>query len=178
MKLHRPINVELLPKAIAIGANAQRRGLEVPVKSSTRLRHDARKTYSQAWKVKMSTAVEIVEKFWQLMMSNDFRSVGVLLADDFVLAWPQSKERIRGRDNFAAMNEQYPAHGRWQFTIHRIVGTDTEAVSDVSVTDGVQQARAISFFTISDGKISQIIEFWPDPFEAAENRKHLVERDE
>ena len=34
------------------------------------------------------------------------------------------------------------------------------------------------FFTISHGKISQIIEFWPEPFEASENRKHLVERDE
>jgi SnoaL-like domain len=124
----------------------------------------------------MNTAVELVEGFWQLMMSNAFRSVGVVLADDFVLDWPQSNERIRGRENFAAMNEQYPAHGHWQFTINRIVGNDTEAVSDVSVTDGVQKARAISFFTIAHGKISNIVEFWPDPFEAAENRKHLVER--
>ena len=108
----------------------------------------------------MNTAVELVERFWQLMMSNDFRSVGLVLADDFVLDWPQ----------------QYPAHGHWQFTIHRIVGDHTEAVSDVSVTDGVQKARAISFFTIKHGKISKIVEFWPEPFEAAENRKHLVER--
>ena len=52
-------------------------------------------------------AVELVRKFWTLMMSNDFRSVGSVLADDFVLDWPQSNERIRGRDNSAAMNEEY-----------------------------------------------------------------------
>jgi len=118
---------------------------------------------------------ELVKNFWALMGTNDFRSVGSVLADDFVLDWPQSGERIRGRDNYAAMNEQYPANGRWTFTINRIVGNDDEAVTDVSLTDGVQQARVISFFTISNGKISRMVEFWPEPFPAPENRSHLVE---
>jgi hypothetical protein len=84
------------------------------------------------------TAFVVVEKFWRLMVSNDFRSVGELLGDDFTLDWLQSNERIRGRDNFAAMNEQYPAHGRWEFTVNKVVGNDVEAVTDVFVTDGVQ----------------------------------------
>jgi ketosteroid isomerase-like protein len=118
----------------------------------------------------------IVQRFWELMMTNNFRSVGSVLSDDFVLDWPQSNERIRGRDNFAAMNAEYPAHGRWQFTINRIVAEEGEAVTDVSVTDGVQKARAISFFTVRNGKIEKMVEFWPDPFDALENRKHLVEK--
>ena len=121
-------------------------------------------------------AVALVQKFWEAMKTNDFRSVGPLLSDDFVLDWPQSNERIRGRDNFAAMNEEYPAHGRWQFTINRIVGDDVQAVSDVSVTDGVQKARAISFFSASGGTIQQMVEFWPEPFPPREDRKHLVEQ--
>jgi len=123
-----------------------------------------------------ANAVSLAEEFWKLMMTNDFRSVGSILSDDFVLEWPQSNERIRGRDNFASMNEEYPAHGHWQFTVHRIVGNESEAVSDVSVTDGVQHARAISFFSIRDEKIAKMIEFWPDPFPARDDRKHLVER--
>ena len=121
-------------------------------------------------------AVELIEQFWQLMATNDFRSVGAVLSDDFVLDWPQSGERIRGRDNYVAMNQEYPAHGRWQFTVNRIVGDDNEAVSDVSVSDGVQQARAISFFTVRDGKIVKMVEYWPDSFDAPDNRKHLVEK--
>jgi len=31
-----------------------------------------------------------VERFWGLMASNDFHSVAEVLADDFVLKWPQS----------------------------------------------------------------------------------------
>jgi ketosteroid isomerase-like protein len=121
------------------------------------------------------SSVEVVKKFWSLMQSNDFRSVGQVLSDDFVLEWPQSGERIRGRDNFAAMNEEYPAHGVWRFTINRIFGDDVQSVSDVSLTDGVQVARVISFFVIGDGQIQKMVEFWPDPFAAPENRKHLVE---
>ncbi len=119
--------------------------------------------------------VDLVKKFWELMASNDFKSVGSILSDDFVLEWPQSGERIRGRDNYAAMNEQYPAHGRWTFTINRLMGNQSEAVSDVTVSDGVQIARAISFFDRHDGKIIRMVEYWPDPFAARENRKHLVE---
>jgi ketosteroid isomerase-like protein len=119
--------------------------------------------------------VNVVEQFWERMRSNDFQSVGPLLSDDFVLEWPQSNERIRGRDNFAAMNGEYPAYGRWEFTINTVVGDDTRAVSDVSVTDGTQSGRAISFFTVADGKIARIVEFWPEPSPAHDNRRHLVE---
>jgi len=122
----------------------------------------------------MST-IDVVRRYWALMQSNDFRSVGQVLSDDFVLEWPQSNERIRGRDNFAAMNEEYPAHGVWRFTINRIIGNEAESASDVSLTDGVQNARVISFFSITDGKIRKMVEFWPDPFPAPDNRRHLVE---
>lgn len=121
------------------------------------------------------TAVDVAREFWRLMATNDFDSIGSVLAPEFVLYWPQSKERIRGAENFARMNNEYPAHGTWTFTIHQLVGNQNDAVSDVSVTDGVQKARAISFFTVEHGKITKIIEFWPEPYPAPANRAHLVE---
>src|SRR5262249_51009571 len=122
-----------------------------------------------------SVTVKIVERFWELMRTNDFRSVGSVLGAEFVLEWPQSKERIRGRDNYAAMNEEYPRYGRCESTINRIVGNDDDAVSDVLVTDGVQNARVISFFSVRGGVIVKMVEFWPEDFPAPENRNHLVE---
>jgi ketosteroid isomerase-like protein len=120
-------------------------------------------------------AVEIVRRFWSLMASNDFVAVGAVLADEFVLDWPQSGERLRGRERFARMNAEYPAHGHWTFAIDRLVGGDREAVSDVRVSDGVQQARAVSFFTVAEGRIVRMVEYWPDPYPAPANRAHLVE---
>jgi ketosteroid isomerase-like protein len=120
-------------------------------------------------------AETVVREFWSLMCSNDFFSVGAVLADEFVLDWPQSNERIRGRANFGRMNSEYPAQGRWTFTINALVADADSAVTDVAVSDGAIHGRAISFFTIVDGKITYIREFWPDPFPAPANRAHLVE---
>ncbi|WP_372526156.1 nuclear transport factor 2 family protein [Piscinibacter sp.] len=119
--------------------------------------------------------ITLVEEFWRLMASNDFHSVGAVLADDFVLEWPQSNERIRGREKFAAMNAEYPAHGPWVFSINELVAHASRVVSDVSITDGVQRARAISFFTVVGGRITRLVEFWPEPYAAPNGRRHLVE---
>ena len=121
------------------------------------------------------TAVEITREFWRLMATNDFSLVATVLAPEFTLEWPQSKERIRGAEAFARMNSEYPANGPWKFTINRLVGSEAEAVSDVTVADGVQIARAISFFSITQGKVTNIVEFWPEPYAAPTNRAHLVE---
>jgi len=109
------------------------------------------------------------------MGTNDFHSVAAILAQQFVLEWPQTRERIRGAERFARMNEGYPAHGPWRFTINRLVGGQSEAVSDVTVTDGVRTDRAISFFTVAHGKVTRIVEFWPEPSSPATNRTHLTE---
>jgi ketosteroid isomerase-like protein len=120
-------------------------------------------------------SVQLVQEFWRLMASNDFYSVVSVLGDNFVLEWPQSRERIRGARNFAQMNAEYPANGPWRFSINRIVGQGEEAVSDVSVTDGVTTARVISFFTLNAGKIVKIVEFWPEPYAPQPSRQHLTE---
>jgi ketosteroid isomerase-like protein len=121
------------------------------------------------------TPADLVREFWRLMASGDFDAVGAVLAPQFVLEWPQSKERIRGAANFAQMNREYPAHGPWRFGVERVVGDDRGAVSDVTVTDGVQVARAISFFSVEAGRIVRIVEYWPEPYAAPAQRAHLVE---
>jgi ketosteroid isomerase-like protein len=118
---------------------------------------------------------QVVEEFWAAMQTNDFQAAGEFLHEDYVLEWPQSGERIRGRANFVAINKNYPAHGRWEFTVHRILAEGNEVVSDVGVTDGLVTARVITFSTIRDGKIFRQTEFWPDPFEPASWRAQWVE---
>ena len=119
---------------------------------------------------------QIVERFWAAMQTNDFQAAGEFLHDDYVLEWPQSGERIRGRTNFVALNTNYPAYGRWEFTIHRILAEGDEVVSDVKVTDGTIVGRAITFSTIRNGKIIYQIEFWPDPSEPPAWREEWVEK--
>ena len=122
-----------------------------------------------------SAAVEVVREFWCLMASNDFSSVAAVLAPSFVLEWPQSKERIRGAERFARVNSEYVAQGLWRFSLVRLVCGEVEAVSEVEISDGVQNAKVISFFTVESGKITRLVEYWPEPYPAPANRAHLVE---
>ena len=118
----------------------------------------------------------VVEQFWAAMNTNDFRAAAAWLHDDYQLDWPQSRERIRGRGNFVAVNERYPAAGSWRFAIQRLIAGEREVVTDTTVTDGVTTARAITFSEVRDGKIVHQTEYWPDPFQAAAWRAQWVER--
>ena len=144
------------------------------------LRHSSTTCYSTNGRLndernKNVNPAEIIQEFYRRMNTNDFSLAAQMLSDDFVLEWPQSRERIRGRDNFAAVNTEYPASGPWRFTMNRLVASEIEAVSDVSVSDGVLQARVITFSTVQEGKITRQVEFWPENYEPPQNRRHLVE---
>jgi len=117
-----------------------------------------------------------VAGFWAAMQTNDFKAAAEFLNDDYVLEWPQSGERIRGRANFVAVNVHYPAHGRWEFTIHHIIAEGAEVVSDVSVTDGAITGRAITFSSVREGKIAHQTEFWPELFAPPAWRARWVEK--
>lgn len=119
---------------------------------------------------------QILENFWATMATNDFHAVAQLLHDDYILEWPQSCERIRGRDNFAVINTFYPADGKWTFHINHITSEADLVVTDVSVSDGTRHDRAITFSTIRDGKIWRQVEFWLEPFEAPAWRAQWVEK--
>ena len=110
------------------------------------------------------------------MASNDFHSVNAVLAPELIVEWPQSGERIRGAERFCRMNADYPTTSRWRFQINRLVASGESVVTQVSVTDGVQSAEPVSFFTVEAGKIILLVEYWPEPFAPAENRRHLVEQ--
>ncbi len=117
----------------------------------------------------------VVREFWRLMATNDFHAVKSVLAPEFIMEWPQSKERIRGPERFCQMNAEYPTTSRWEFRVNQLVASGESVVTQVSLTDGTQSAEPVSFFTVRACKITRLVEYWPEPFAPAENRRHLVE---
>ena len=116
---------------------------------------------------------QTVERLWQLFDSFDFEAAGKLVDDDFVCEWPQSRERIRGRENFVAVNANYP--GRWRCKVERLVACGNSVATDVALSSGDETARAVSFFELRDGKIVKEIDYWPEPYTAPASRAQWVE---
>ncbi|MCG7488229.1 nuclear transport factor 2 family protein [Vibrio sp. Of14-4] len=110
-------------------------------------------------------AKSVVLAYWEAMNSNDFHQASTYLSIDFEGFWPQSNELICGRDNFSAINSAYPSNGQWSFIINSLVCEVERVVTDVSVSDGVQKERAITFHTVKNGLITRQTEFWPDAME-------------
>ena len=63
-------------------------------------------------------AQELAIELWRLFDASRFRDALPLLAEDFEAHWPNTRERIRGPENFIALNESYP--GVWRCTVRRI----------------------------------------------------------
>jgi len=123
----------------------------------------------------LDDASSVVRRYWELMSTNDFTAVGGVLSDDFVCEWPQSNELIRGRAAFARVNAEYPAQGRWRFDVQRLVTEGQLVATDTVVEDDAVTARVVSFFTVEDGLITHLREYWPDDYPAPADRAHLVE---
>lgn len=114
-----------------------------------------------------------VERLWALFDAFDFAAAGELLADDFICEGPQSRECIRGRENYVAVNANYP--GRWRCRVERIVAEGDTVATDVALASGDERARAVSFFTLRDGKIVRQVDYWPEDYTAPAWRSQRVE---
>ena len=113
--------------------------------------------------------------FWEAMQANDWERAAAYLVPDCVIDWPCSGERIVGRSDFAAMQARYPTGtGRWTFDVHRIVADGDVAVSEVTVSDGEQAARAVVFSETDGDHIARQIEYWPVGYEPPAGREDLT----
>ncbi|SBT53302.1 nuclear transport factor 2 family protein [Micromonospora auratinigra] len=104
-------------------------------------------------------AEAVVRALWDRMQARDWAGVGGLLADDVVVEWPASAERIVGRDNYVKINAEYPEG--WSIRVLRVVAAGDTVVSEVEVpheTMGVH--RVASFWTVRDGTIVDGREYW------------------
>ena len=117
---------------------------------------------------------EVVLAFWHCMDMNDFLGAGEWLSDDFECVWPQSGEVVQGAWNYAMINIHYPSYAPWLFKVESLLVQGNQVVSNVFITDGIQQARTITFSTVEDGKIVRQQEYWPESFCAPQWRSQWV----
>jgi ketosteroid isomerase-like protein len=115
-----------------------------------------------------------IERLWQLMEKQDWNAAGELLHDDFVQEWPQSGERIRGRDNSMAINQNYP--GFPTQTVGRIMASGDLVTSEVTLDYGGQIYNGVSILEFRDGKVVKETDYFAQPFDAPRWRAQWVER--
>jgi ketosteroid isomerase-like protein len=115
----------------------------------------------------------VVTRLWEAMEARDWETVGGLLADDFVCEWPVSRERFRGRDNFIAVNRNYP--GEWHVRIARVIAEGERAATEVIAEIAGKSDVAVSFYELREGRIVREVDYWPEPYPAPAWREAWAE---
>lgn len=115
-----------------------------------------------------SSPRDVARTWWQAIDRTDFKAATDLMSPEAVVDWPLSNERMVSPGMWQQVNEHYP--GRWAATVRSVVAEDDSVVTRTEVSDGSITVQAISFFTVEDGLITNLVEYWPEPYAPPEGR--------
>jgi hypothetical protein len=96
------------------------------------------------------------------------------IPDDYVQEWPQSGERIRGKDNARAILENYPGMPKGE--LKGIRGSGDLWVLEATLDYGQGPVHMVSVAEMRDGMIAKQTDYFAEPFEAPAWRKQWVEQ--
>ncbi len=120
-------------------------------------------------------AKDLVAAFAERLERRDWTALADLLDPDVVYEIPQTRERIRGRDRYVTFNAEFP--GDWHIEPKVVLGDDHDGSLLFRWTVGeAEEALAVAFFEVENGRITKITDFWPEPYEPPPGREHLTER--
>ena len=117
---------------------------------------------------------EALNRHWAASDANDFDAEHDIYREDALLEYPQSGERIRGRQNIQASRAAQPNSKR--FEVRRIVGTGDLWVTEFILTYDGRPSHSVSIMEFTDGKVARETQYFADPFEPGPSRAHWVER--
>lgn len=116
----------------------------------------------------------VLERLVEAVNSQDLDTYEAQLREDVVYEWPQSGERIVGRNNIMAINRNYP--GLPKVKVRRIVGSGDLWSAETTLDYQGNILHAVSIAEFRDGKIARDTVYFAEPFEAPAWRAQWVER--
>ena len=114
----------------------------------------------------------LVQRYAAALGARDWDAFGALLADDVVYRLPQTGEVVRGREAFVRLNREFPR--AWELTVLDAYGDERGGVlhGDYGVTGPEYGVTVLRF---RDGRVAEVVDYWPEPYEAPTDRGHLTQ---
>jgi hypothetical protein len=112
-------------------------------------------------------------RHWAASNAGDFEEEHEIYADDAVLEYPQSGERIRGRQRIAASRKAQPDTKR--FVVRRVTGAASLWISELVLTYDERPFHVVSVMEFERGKVARETQYFAEPFEPGQSRRQWVE---
>ena len=117
---------------------------------------------------------DVALELWRCFDERRFRDALSLLSENFEAHWPNTRERIVGRESFIGLNESYPGDSRC--TVRRVEECDDAVVTITEIRNGDAVLFAVSFFEVRDGLIVRAEEYFADNGPPPYERSQFAER--
>jgi hypothetical protein len=115
-----------------------------------------------------------LERHWAASDAGNFDVEHAIYREDAVLDYPQSGERIRGRQNI--QESRFVQPNRKRFAVRRIIGSGNLWVTEFILTYDGRPSYAVSIMEFHDGLVVNETQYFADGFTPAPSRAHLVGR--
>lgn len=112
---------------------------------------------------------------WAASDAGDFGREHEIYHEDALLEYPQSGERIRGREKIRESRFLQPNEKR--FSVHRITGSGNLWVTEFVLTYDGLPSYAVSIMEFRGRLVARETQYFSDRFEPASSRAHLVNRE-
>ena len=109
------------------------------------------------------------------MLAGDLEGATATMAEDAVVEWPQSGERIVGRQACYLVYKNYPG-GSPRYTVRRITGGGDHFTVESVADYGGEKVYVTNIIDFKDGKVVKQTDYFANAFEAPAWRSQWVER--
>jgi hypothetical protein len=116
-----------------------------------------------------------LERHWAASAAGDQDAEHEIYADDVICDYPQSGERIAGRQNLQALRSQHPGKPSG-FRVIRTLGCGHLWITEYTITYGERLVFTVSIMEFANGKVIHETQYFADPFEAPAWRAQWVEQ--
>jgi hypothetical protein len=128
--------------------------------------------------VAVTDTVALIRQYVDRLEARDWAGFAETLHSEVVYRMPQSGEVVRGRDACLRWNQEYP--DVWHLRLVVAYGDETGGAARLDVDDAREPApvTALVFFQVAGGRVTEVTDFWPSPYEPDPARAHLADREE
>src|SRR2546422_10317644 len=104
---------------------------------------------------------ELIERYWAAAEANDLDTMQRLRDEAFVVDFPQTGERLSGRDVVRAFEESHGAGGTFELT--RLTGEGDVWGAEGLIRSGGGVTYVVSISELRDGRVARSIDYFASP---------------
>ena len=114
-----------------------------------------------------------LHRHWAASDASDFVAEHAIYAEQAVLEYPQSAERIAGRGAIQASRMAQPDSKR--FSVRRVLGGGSLWITELVLVYGDKPVHVVSIMEFEAGQVVRETQYFADPFAPGASRAQWVE---